>query len=62
LACTPRPQATAVTALRAALGAALPAAWDDIWLLRFVLSFAEPSKRGASAGVAAQPGLQRPSD
>lgn len=31
--------------LRAALGTELPAYWDDIWLLRFCLSFSETAER-----------------
>lgn len=36
--------APAVAALRAALAAELPAHWDDIFLLRYVLSFPEPER------------------
>ncbi len=44
------PQAAAVAKLRAALGSELPAAWDDIWLLRFCLSFAgDAAKQESSA-------------
>jgi hypothetical protein len=34
--------ASAISSLRSALGASLPAEWDDIWLLRFVLSNSVP--------------------
>ena len=44
----PRAQAADVTALRAALGADAPAGCDDIWLLRFCLSFSEPAKQESS--------------
>jgi hypothetical protein len=40
-------QAKEIEALGAALGSSRPEYWDDIWSLRFVLSFAEPAKRGA---------------
>ena len=43
-------QAGEIAALRGALGAALPAAWDDIWLLRFTLSFSgDAAKQQAAA-------------
>ncbi len=43
-----------MAALRAALGAELPAGWDDIWLLRFVLSFAgDAAKQAKSARACA---------
>lgn len=35
----------AIGALRTALGDGLPAGWDDVWLLRFVLSYAEDGAR-----------------
>jgi hypothetical protein len=40
-------QAKEIEALGAALGSSRPSYWDEIWSLRFVLSFAEPAKRGA---------------
>jgi len=39
--------AEAIAALRCSLGHDLPATWDELWLLRFVLSFEDISKRGA---------------
>jgi hypothetical protein len=45
----PPPQAGDIAALRAALGASLPATWDDIWLLRFTLSFAGDAAKQQSA-------------
>lgn len=39
--------AAAIAALRAALGAELPAHWDDLFLLRYVLSFAEAERAAA---------------
>ncbi len=42
-------QAAEITALRAALGSALPATWDDIWLLRYCLSFVGKPARQESA-------------
>lgn len=43
-------QAKEVSELRAALGTAAPGYTDDIWALRFVLSFPDVPKRGARGG------------
>ncbi len=45
-------QAAEITALRAALGSTLPATWDDIWLLRYCLSFVGKPARQESAARA----------
>ena len=43
-------QAGEIAVLRAALGASIPAGWDEIWLLRFTLSFSgDASKQLAAA-------------
>ena len=44
------PQASSVLQTRSALGAALPAACDDVWLLRYCLSFPILDERGAHPG------------
>lgn len=44
-----RLHAPALTALRASLGAALPATWDELWLLRYCLSFDDADKRADAA-------------
>jgi len=41
--------AAALRMLRAELGAELPASWDDIWLLRYVLSFPDAGERVEAA-------------
>ena len=39
--------APAIAALRADLGESLPACYDDIWLLRYALSFPTPERAAA---------------
>lgn len=62
--------AASITALRAELGAGLPAYYDDLWLLRYVLSFPVPERtdalrkgvawRASNAGMLADAAAGRP--
>ena len=56
-ACAVRVQGAAVGELRTALGPDLPSSWDDIWLLRFVLSFEDLARRGADVAVRCRGGV-----